>query len=145
MPYSNKPNVGNNGLNQQPLLEDFLNIALKKGSGLFLCDSKEQAENYQQIIQSQLPPYMSIAIIREKELNIYSVSFSEKPRNSSPPMKDKDIKGNFAGRQTENNRILPKEIRLSSEQERALETMLSGKSLFLTGKAGTGKSTIRAS
>lgn len=33
-------------------------------------------------------------------------------------------------------------IQLSSEQEKALELMLSGKNVFLTGEAGTGKSTI---
>lgn len=33
-------------------------------------------------------------------------------------------------------------IQLSSEQQQALELMLSGKNVFLTGEAGTGKSTI---
>ena len=33
-------------------------------------------------------------------------------------------------------------IKLAPEQERALELMLSGKNVFLTGEAGTGKSTI---
>lgn len=34
------------------------------------------------------------------------------------------------------------DIRLSPEQQEALELMLSGKNVFLTGEAGTGKSTI---
>ena len=33
-------------------------------------------------------------------------------------------------------------IQLSPEQEKALRMMLSGKNVFLTGEAGTGKSTI---
>ena len=35
-----------------------------------------------------------------------------------------------------------KEIKLSNEQQEALNLMLSGKNVFLTGEAGTGKSTI---
>jgi MoxR-like ATPase len=34
------------------------------------------------------------------------------------------------------------EIKLSNEQQAALDLMLSGKNVFLTGEAGTGKSTI---
>ena len=34
------------------------------------------------------------------------------------------------------------EIKLTTEQEQALAMMLSGRNVFLTGKAGTGKSTI---
>ena len=34
------------------------------------------------------------------------------------------------------------EIKLSNEQQEALDLMLSGKNVFLTGEAGTGKSTI---
>ena len=37
---------------------------------------------------------------------------------------------------------MKEEISLTSEQEQALAMMLSGKNVFLTGKAGTGKSTI---
>ena len=35
-----------------------------------------------------------------------------------------------------------KMIKLTNEQKNALDLMLSGKNVFLTGKAGTGKSTI---
>jgi MoxR-like ATPase len=34
------------------------------------------------------------------------------------------------------------EIKLSDEQQEALNLMLSGRNVFLTGEAGTGKSTI---
>jgi predicted ATPase len=34
------------------------------------------------------------------------------------------------------------EIKLSNEQQSALDLMFSGKNVFLTGEAGTGKSTI---
>ena len=34
------------------------------------------------------------------------------------------------------------EIKLSNEQQAALDLMLAGKNVFLTGEAGTGKSTI---
>ena len=37
---------------------------------------------------------------------------------------------------------MQEEINLTTEQEQALAMMLSGKNVFLTGKAGTGKSTI---
>ena len=33
-------------------------------------------------------------------------------------------------------------IQLSEEQSQALHLMLSGKNVFLTGEAGTGKSTV---
>ena len=33
-------------------------------------------------------------------------------------------------------------IKLTNEQKEALDLMLSGKNVFLTGKAGTGKSTV---
>lgn len=33
-------------------------------------------------------------------------------------------------------------MQLTQEQENALQEMLSGKNVFLTGEAGTGKSTI---
>ena len=33
-------------------------------------------------------------------------------------------------------------VKLSPEQESVLELMLSGDNIFLTGKAGTGKSTV---
>ncbi len=53
-------------------LRGFFQRSIIDGSGLHECKSKEQAEEYLQIIDPVLPKDMGVCIVRDKEINIYS-------------------------------------------------------------------------
>jgi len=56
----------------------FWEKALENGSGLAKFRTKEQAEEFLPLLQALLPDHLACCLVREKELNVYTITKTKK-------------------------------------------------------------------